>query len=223
MDKKKMKGAIFDLDGTILDSNGAWDACTPAMLKQWGYQPKPTLLADLFPLGAADIATFLKRDYNMTQSEEEIYQYIAEQMLYFYAHEVKPKAGVREFLEHLKAEGVPLVLATATVKDCVLPALEQTGLTHIFDHILTCDDVGHSKDEPHIFLEAMEKMGTVPENTWLFEDAIHSIRTGRGLDLVICAIADPAGDLDLQEIREKSDFYLDEWEQWKQLPIEIER
>ena len=223
MNKRKMKGAIFDLDGTVLDSNGAWDACTPMMLAQWGYEAKPTLLADVFPLGAADIAAFLKQDYHMTQSEEEIYQYIARQMLHFYAHEVKPKPDVREFLEYLKAAGVPLVLATATVKDCVLPALEQTGLTEMFDHILTCDDVGHSKDEPHIFLEAMEKMGSVPENTWLFEDAIHSIRTGRALDMVICAIADPAGEADLQEIREKSDYYLDEWAQWKQLPFEVEK
>ncbi len=219
----RMKGAIFDMDGTILDSNGAWDSCAPAMLAQWGYQAKPTLVADVFPLGAWDIVWFLKKDYRMSQSPEEIYQFMFDYMLRFYSQQVQTKPGVRELLMHLKAQGVPLTLATATVKECVLPALELTGLRDVFDHILTCDDVGHSKDEPHIFLEAMNKMGSVPENTWLFEDAIHAIRTGRSLDMVICAIADPAGTPDVQEIREKSDFYLDEWAQWKKIPFVIEK
>lgn len=216
-----MKGAVFDMDGTIFDSNGAWDGCAPAMLAQWGYQAKPTLVADVFPLGAGDIVTFLKREYRMTQSPEEIYGFIHDYMLRFYSQEVRLKPGAREFLLYLKKQGVPLTLATATVKECVLPALELTGLTDVFDHILTCDDVGHSKEEPHIFLAAMEAMGTAPENTWLFEDAIHSIRTGRALGMVICAIADPAGEPNLDEIRGKSDFYLDDWAQWKQLPLEI--
>lgn len=223
MHERKMKGAIFDMDGTILDSNGAWDGCAPAMLAHWGYPAKPTLVADVFPLGAWDIVRFLKEDYQMSQSPEEIYQFMSDYMLRFYSRQVQMKPGVRELLTHLKAQGVPLTLATATVKECVLPALELTGLRDVFDHILTCDDVGHSKDEPHIFLEAMDKMGTVPENTWLFEDAIHAIRTGRSLNLVICAIADPAGAPDVQEIREKSDFYLEEWAQWKQIPFVVEK
>lgn len=218
-----MKGAIFDMDGTILDSNGAWDACTPAMLREWGYEPKPTLEADVFPLGAGDIVKFLIQDYQMTQSPEEIYQYISEHMLHFYSKEAQLKPGAKEFLLHLKQQGIPLTLATATVQECVVPALERTGLAQVFDHILTCDQVGHSKDEPHIFLEAMERMGTEPENTWLFEDAIHSIRTAYSLGLVICAIADPAGIPNEQEIRRKSRFYLDHWQQWEQLPMVLEK
>ena len=223
MEKFVMKGAIFDMDGTILDSNWAWDACTPAMLLEWGYEPKPTLVADVFPLGAGDIVQFLIKDYQMTQSPEEIYQYISDHMLRFYSDEAELKPGVKEFLLHLKQQNIPLTLATATVKECVMPALQRTGLGDLFDYILTCDDVGHSKDEPHIFLESMAKMGTAPENTWLFEDAIHSIRTAYPLGVVICAIADPAGEPNQQEIRDKSRFYLDHWDQWKDLPITFEK
>lgn len=218
-----MKSAVFDMDGTILDSNGAWDGCGLAVLEQWGYRPKPTLVEDLFPLGAGEIVRFLKKEYQMTQSPEEIYQAMLAYMRWVYSEQVRLKPGVREVLLQLKAQGIPLTLATATVKECVIPALEQTGLAHVFDHILTCDDVGHGKEEPHIFLEAMALMGTTPETTWLFEDAIHSIRTGRSLNMVICAIADPAGVPDEVEIRKKSDFYLETWAQWKDVPFLIDR
>ena len=222
MNNRILKGAIFDLDGTVMDSNGAWDGCGLAVLEKWGYQPKPTLVADLFPLGAGDIVRFLKREYAMTQSPEEIYQAMLDYMRQVYAEQVQLKPGVREVLLQLKEKGVPLIMATATVRECVLPALQRTGLDQIFDHILNCDDVGHSKEEPHIFMEAMKRMGTQPENTWLFEDAIHAIRTGHALGLMVCAIEDPAGEPDREEIRAKSNFYLTDWDQWAQIPVTIE-
>ena len=101
MNNQILKGAIFDLDGTVMDSNGAWDGCGLAVLEKWGYQPKPTLVEDLFPLGAGDIVRFLKQEYAMTQSLEEIYQAMLDYMRQVYAEQVQLKSGVREVLLQL--------------------------------------------------------------------------------------------------------------------------
>lgn len=220
-DFTKITGAIVDMDGTILDSTEAWDACAPALLTQWGYTPKPTLGEDVYPLGTLDIADFLKRDYDMTQSVEEIYKAITDRMDHYYQAEAELKPGAKELLLYLKARGVKLTLATATVKTCALPALKLTGILELFDHVITCDEIGHTKREPHIFLESMTRMGTEPESTWLFEDAVHSVKTAKKLGLICCGVADSSAEFQREEMVQQCDFFLEDVRQWVELPFVV--
>lgn len=218
-DFTKIAGAIVDMDGTILDSTEAWDACAPALLQQWGYTPKPSLEEDVYPLGTLDIAEFLKADYCMTQSVEEIYEAVIARMEHYYYAEAQLKPGAKELLLYLKSRGVKLTLATATVRTCVLPALKLTGVAELFDHVLTCDEIGHTKREPHIFLEAMKRMGTTAETTWLFEDALYSVCTAKELGLIICGVADSSAAFQKADMLCQCDFFLEEMTQWRELPF----
>lgn len=223
LDFAKITGAIFDMDGTILDSTEAWDACPPAVLRQWGYEPKPNLEEAVYPLGTMDIAAFLKDDYHMTQSVDEIYDAVLARMEQYYTQQATLKPGAKELLTYLKARGVKLSLATATVKTCAISAMELTGVADLFDHILSCEEVGHTKREPHIFVECLQRMGTTPESTWLFEDALHSIRTAKELGLTLCGVADPSAAFQRSDMRRECHFFLEELTQWKTLPFAASR
>lgn len=218
-DFTKISGAIFDLDGTLFDSNEAWDIVTPELLRNLGYEPKPTINEDIFPLGTLDIAPFLKKDYNMSESVDSIMEYIADGLLRYYLNTAVPKPGIPELLQYLKDHGVKLAVVTASVRRCVLAGLESKGLLKYFDAVFTCDDVGHTKHEPHIFLAAIDELGTPAQSTWVFDDAPYALEISKSLGMITCGIADEANAFQRDNLVKASDFFFEEFTEWTTLPF----
>ena len=213
---QEITGAIFDMDGTILDSAEAWRDVEYKVLKLLGYTPKPTLRQDVFPLGALDMAPFLKRDYGMTESVEEIDAYINAQVARYYFHEAVLKPGALEFLRVLKTNGVKLALATGTGRIQACSALNLTGAMPLFDVILTCQEVGYPKSNPEIFRLAASEMGTDKSTTWVFEDALYAIETARDDGFVTCGVADSAAAFQQVQIQAIADYYLPAFSFWRE-------
>ena len=217
MEHMTIAGAIFDMDGTILASSKMWETVESSVLLSFGYTPKPTLRQDVLPLGALDTGPFLKEDYHMRQSVEEINDAIDRRISKYYLSEASLKPGIQDLLQTLRAHGVQLALATATERKHVTPALELTGILPLFDVILTCPEVGHTKHEPQIFQAAMTSMGTTPEETWLFEDALYAIRTAGAMGIVTCAMGDPANRPLWPELLRTADYCLPSAEEWRRI------
>lgn len=218
-DFTQISGALFDIDGTLFDSNDAWDIVTPELLRNWGYEPKPTLAEDIFPLGTLDIAPFLKADYNMKESVESILEYIADGLHRYYINTAPTKPGVVELLHFLHERGVKMAVVTASVRRAVLSGLENKGLLDMFDAIFTCDDIGYTKHEPQIFIAAQEKLGVPAESIWLFDDAPYALGVARSLGMTSCGISDPANEYQRDMLVKNSDFFLETFDQWVNLPF----
>ena len=90
-----VSAAIFDMDGTILDSSTMWDDLVDAVMKRFRYTPKSTIYEDTFPLGAREIAEFLKKDYHMAESVEEIYGFMDASLKRYYSKEARLKPGAQ--------------------------------------------------------------------------------------------------------------------------------
>lgn len=208
-------GAIFDMDGTILDSSAMWETVEASILLELGYTPKPTLLEDVLPLGALDTAPFLKKDYRMKESAEEINAAIDRKIARYYRCDAQLKPGALEFLKALKSRGVRLALATATARRHALAALELTGALPLFDAVLSCEETGHTKYEPVIFLEALRLLGTDRHATWVFEDALYALRTARASGFPVCGVEDRSAWRQREEIQAEADCYLPSFEQWE--------
>ena len=130
---------------------------------------------------------------------------------HFYIHEVLPKPGVVTFLEQMKRAGIPMCIATASDRYQIEAALSRCGMSHYFDAIFTCSEVGHGKDEPVIFREAMEHFGADRSATVVFEDAIHAIQTAKDDGFAVVAVFDNS-EKRQKEIRDLSDCYLADYE-----------
>ena len=172
-----IQGAIFDADGTLLDSMGMWDTVGERYLISQGVQPPAGLRETLFPLSLAQCAVYLKDRFALPLAPSAIEAGINGVIRSFYAGEVVAKAGVLDFLRGLKAKGVPLYLATATDREVITKGLERTGILPLLDGLVTCGDLGVDKRTPEIFDYARDRMGTATESTWVFEDAVHAAAT----------------------------------------------
>lgn len=209
--------AVFDMDGTILDSTAMWRNAAAHVVQTLGKTPKESIGRDTLALGMLEFAPFLKKDYDLTQPLEEIHAILERRVEQYYTTEATLKPGCLEFLRMLKDRGVTLVLATATERRLLLPALALTGADVLFDEIYTCGEVGHSKHTPEIYRSAV---GATPKNAaWIFEDACYAIHTAVEDGFQVCAVADPATTHQWAEITATAAYTLEDYRQWQQLPF----
>ena len=205
-----IKGAIFDADGTLLDSMSIWDTIGEDYLRGLGYLPRENLNETFKNMSLYQAACYYRTEYGVTLSEEEIMDGINAMVENFYRFEAKLKEGVRDFLRSLYESGVKMCIATATDKSLIKAALDRCGVGKYFSEIFTCTSVGHGKDEPFIYREALNHLGTEKSATVVFEDALYAIKTAKSDGFVTAAVHD-IHEKNQNELRSLSDFYLNDF------------
>lgn len=187
---KNIEGAIFDLDGTLLDSMHIWSEIGLKFLKNEGVTPPPGASEEFVKLSLVQAAEFYIKNYAPHKTVMDIVKTINSLVEDFYFTQVLLKDGVIEFLEYLKNKDVKMCIATATDKYMVEKALERNGIREYFSEIFTCNGVGAGKDTPVIYDKALEHLGTAKENTFVFEDALYAIETANKAGYNIVGIKD---------------------------------
>ena len=211
-EKRDIRGAIFDVDGTLLDSMKIWDQAGARYLESLGKEPEQGLNKILFSLSLADGAAYLKKAYDLVQTEEEIHQGVLDVVDAFYRDEAQAKAGVRELLAALSAKGVAMTVATSSDKRQIRTALERLDLAKYFQELFTCGEVGGSKNEPEIFHRAAALMGTTPEDTCVVEDGLYAVRTANNAGYYTIGVYDASSQDDWQDLQKEADLALESLE-----------
>lgn len=207
----KIKCAIFDFDGTLFDSMFIWEDVGEIYLRSLGKKPSSTLREDVKELSLYQSACLFKQEYDISLSVEQIMEGINQTIEQFYIYEVLPKPGVIDFLEQMKQAGIPMCIASATERYQIVAALKRCRMEHYFKTIFTCNEIGHGKDEPIIFQEAMYYFDADRSNTIIFEDAIHAVRSAKNDGFMTVSVFDKSEKQ--QKILQKlSDVHIDNFE-----------
>ena len=203
----RIRGAIFDVDGTLLDSMFIWDTIGETYLRSIGYQPKENLNETFKNMSLRQAARYYQTEYGVTQSIDEIMDGVNAMLERYYRFEVPLKPGAAELLERLRQNGVKLCIATATDRHLVEAALDRCGVLSCFGEIFTCNEVGHGKDEPDIFEVALRFLGTRREETLVFDDALYAVRTAKEAGFPVAAVYD-SHEKEQDKVRLLADIYL---------------
>ena len=209
------KGAIFDVDGTLLDSMPIWDDASERFLTGLGVKAEPGLSDIMFRMSLDEGAAYLKSAYGLDLSEQEIKDGILGVIRDFYFYQAQLKPGAGEFLAQMKAREIPMYIATSSNREHIRAAFERLGFYDYFDGMITCEEAGAGKSDPRIFLLAADRMGLEPADIFVFEDVIHAIRTANRAGFVTVGVYDAASSSDNTAIREESGLYLHSLENWE--------
>ena len=210
----RLQSAIFDMDGTLLDSMFIWNDLGARTLRTLGIEPEANLGEKLKVLTVRQGAAYCKDAYHMTQSVDEIVALIEAQVEDFYTHQVQAKAGVVKFLSLLKMEGVWMYVATATDRPLAEAALRHAGIDHYFRGLITVAEVGVGKrDSAEIYERAMRRLQSNKKDTVVFEDAFHAIRTAKAAGFRVAAVYDASEEANQPAIREMADYYIRSFEE----------
>ena len=212
----RIRGAIFDVDGTLLDSMFIWDTIGETYLRSIGYQPKENLNETFKNMSLRQAARYYQTEYGVTLSIDQIMDGVNAMLERYYRFEVPLKPGAAELLERLRQSGVKLCIATATDRHLVEAALDRCGVLSCFGEIFTCNEVGHGKDEPDIFEVALRFLGTRREETLVFDDALYAVRTAKEAGFPVAAVYD-SHERSQAEVRARSDLYLEDLTQLVEL------
>lgn len=207
MDMTEIKGAIFDIDGTLLDSMPIWESVAADFLVSRGKQPRPGLNAELGKMGGSQMPDYFRSEYGITETALEIHEAMGELLENFYTNVAPLKAGAMDVLKEFRARGIRMCAATATDRFLIEPALERLGIIGFFEKVFTCGEELTSKSKPDIFLKALETLGTCISETLVFEDALYAIRTVKEVGFPLVAVYDLSAAKHQDEILDICDLY----------------
>lgn len=203
----KIKGAVFDVDGTLLDSMFTWRHRGEIYLESLGIKPREGLHLDVRRAGFIRSADMIREEYGLSLSSDVIREEMLKVVNDYYQTCPQVKKGTVEFLEELKKNGVRMCIATATDRHMVEPGLVNAGIRDYFEEIFTCGGLGTNKTKPFIFEKAMEFLGTGKEDTVIFEDALYAVKTAKEAGFFVTGIFDEQ-EPEQEELRALCDVFV---------------
>ena len=174
-----LKGAIFDFDGTLVDSMFIWDTIGEDYLRSLGKEPHEDLKETFITLTLEEAAEYYRTHYGVTLSVKEIVDGVNTMVEGIYRTRVALKQGVADFLAQLKDNGARMCIATVTDRYLVEETLDRLGILQYFSEIFTCAEVGYGKDKPIIYRKALEHLDTAKNETYVFEDSLFALKTAK--------------------------------------------
>lgn len=203
-----IKGAIFDIDGTLLDSMPVWENAGARYLATLGIKARSDLKERLDALSLPEGALYMQKEYKLSVTTEEILEGVNQVVKDFYFKEAVLKPGVCDLIQKLKKNQVRLIIATATDAEMAKAALIRNGIWKDFDGMITCEEAGAGKTSPTVFELAREHLQTKKEETWVFEDSLYAVKTASKAGFPVCSIYDAYSRDNTEEIRTFSDIYV---------------
>ncbi|MGI6204087.1 MAG: HAD family hydrolase [Anaerovoracaceae bacterium] len=205
----KNSGYIFDMDGTLTDSMGAWRNLSYSYLRRKGKVPKPDLIEKIKPMSMKQSAAYFQEEYGITDSCEEMIEEEMSIIRDFYKYEVELKPGAAQLLEYAKQSGAKMCIASATEKNEVEIALRRCGVLDYFEFIITCSE-SSGKDEPQIFEDALARLGTPKEGTVVVEDAYYAAKTAAEAGFRVYGVYDATVQRNREKISALCEIYADD-------------
>lgn len=205
---KRIRGAIFDLDGTLLDSMGIWSEIDQRFLIRRGIEPPGDYTAMIKTMEFSQAAEYTIDRFHLNERPEALMNEWTLMAQDAYAHEIKLKPMAKVYLKSLVQRGVRLGVATSSTEELFIPALKNNGVFDLFSVFTTTKEVSRGKRFPDIYLKTAQKLDLPPSDCVVFEDALHGIQgAGSGGFLTVC-VYDASSDLEKEAAQCAADIYI---------------
>lgn len=200
----KFKGAIFDLDGTILDSSNIWKMVDSKFFGMHEMSVPSDYLENISAMNIFDIARYTIKRFNFNYEVNELVDLWNSMAKKEYEENVLIKPYVKEYLLKLKSEGVRLGIATALDSFLYEPCLKRNGIFDIFDDHRSLSTMKNGKDSPDIYLDVASKLGVKPEECMVFEDIYKACRSAKSANFYVVGV----NDSNNENIKEYTNKYI---------------
>lgn len=206
MDKKY---AIFDMDGTLVDSMIFWKDLASEYLRSKGVDSIPAdILERIKPMTMSQSAALFQAEFSLSGNIEAEMNAMMDA---HYRNDIPLKPGVAEYLHALHKHGVRMCVASATAEHLMAACLGRLGVLRCFDFLLSCETVGAGKRSPLVYHEAARRLGADAAETAVYEDALYAVQTAKNAGFYVVGVHDECADWDA--VKSIADEVILNWEE----------
>lgn len=210
---KNIEGAVFDLDGTLLDSSWVWEKVDEKFLGDRGFQVPDDYVDEISPLGAERAAVYTIERFGLNEDKDDIVREWIEMAKKEYATEVVCKPYAKEFLEELHKLNIKMAVATSSDRELFMKTLEREGILKYFQKIVTVDEVERGKGYPDIYEKAARRIKVNPHKCLVFEDILAGV-TGASLgEFNVVAVFDEKSKHNWEKIKSISKYSINDYKE----------
>ena len=210
---KNIEGAVFDLDGTLLDSSWVWEKVDEKFLGDRGFQVPDDYVDEISPLGAERAAVYTIERFGLNEDKDDIVREWIEMAKKEYATEVVCKPYAKEFLEELHKLNIKMAVATSSDRELFMKTLEREGILKYFQKKVTVDEVERGKGYPDIYEEAARRIKVNPHKCLVFEDILAGV-TGASLgEFNVVAVFDEKSKHNWEKIKSISKYSINDYKE----------
>lgn len=208
-----MKAAIFDMDGTLIDSMSEWRKLNSSFVREQGIELTPEQDQDLLCMSGMMVVNYVREQFGIEAKFTELVDRSSVMMKPVYERGVPHKPGASAYLKRLAERGVKCVIATATPGPLAILALSKSGLFLQLDEIYSADMIGRTKAEPEFFDRLCERIGVKKEDCVMFEDGLYAMKGAKAAGMRVVGVTDPTNARDREEIHAVCDLVIDSFDE----------
>lgn len=202
--------AIFDMDGTLIDSMPVWRGLGANFLRKNGVAPPDDLRKNIATMTLAQSAAYFQT-LGVPGTADQILDAINGYMRLQYETTIGPRAGAADYLEALKSAGVRCCVATATDEALARICLERLDLLKYFEFIVSCETIGVGKTEPDVYHMAAQRLGAAPADIAVYEDVPYAAETAKRAGYYVVGVYDPSSERHQERLKQTIDAYLTDY------------
>lgn len=203
-----MRAAIFDADGTLIDSMPVWDNVCTDYISSFGIIPDNELEEEIITMSFADSCSYCIDHYGLNKSVGEMIEDISAMVADKYRSEVPLKKGAADYLKKLADERIKMCVVTASERGYITDCLKRLGVYDYFDFVMTCTEEGLDKNSSAIYDRAAQRLGADKEDVIVFEDAYNAMKAAKKGGYRVYGIYDKSMDKYRAEVIQSCDRYI---------------
>lgn len=183
------KGAIFDMDGLLFDTERLYHICWDVAAEKLGQKASPEFRCAVSGTSGDGMRAVVKKYYPAVDPDLYISMCL-EQLQELEKDSVPPKPGMRDILDYFRGKELKLAVASSSPMDMIKHNLQVSGVSAYFDAVVSGLQVKRGKPAPDIFLYAARQLGLQPKDCYVFEDSLNGIRAGAAAGCTAIMIPD---------------------------------
>ena len=204
--------AIFDMDGTLLDTMPYWRYTSLEYLLAHQLPVEPEVLTRMYSTSSRKLLMEVGERMGLRIDRREMISELEGYMNRHYLYDASFKRpSVPAFLARLRAEGIRMCVATGSPRQFAHNGLKRLGLLDYFEFVTDNYEGAHTKDQPGYFDDVLARLGARADRCWVFEDALYAMKSAKASGLRVCAIEEGTQAADRDGIRALADVYITDY------------
>ncbi len=178
---------MFDQDGVLVDSEGAWDAARRAIVAENGGHWEPEATRAMMGMSAPEWSRYMHDELGVRLAPEEISDRVVARLLAGYERGLPLLPGAVEAVKRVAARW-PVGLASSANREVIDAVLAASGLAGVFGATVSGEEVARGKPAPDIYLEAARRLGVDPGRCAAVEDSTNGLRAAAAAGMMVVAL-----------------------------------